>query len=209
MPYIKFEELTAEQLDLLKDKTRTAKEIQQQLGCGMATISRWRKMLGVQPGKGSKANKPRPWQEKQVELTCRACGGNVSVASYRANTFKYCSRKCMYHSEEYINMLKNIDRSYMQTERYRETKRKIDTPEYRKYRNRVSTLTRQTYQKYKDSINPNNYKRTIAGIEGGYHLDHKVSCREGFENNMAPELISEVDNLQMLPWLENVKKGSK
>ena len=209
MPYIKFEELTADQLEILADKSNTAKEIQQHLGCGLSTISRWRKMLDIQPGRGSKPKKPRPWQEKKVKLSCKVCGKQTDVVPYRVDTFKYCSRECMHRSEDYIAMLKNIDRSYMQTEQYRQTKRKPDTPEYRKYRNRVSSLTRRTYDQHKNIINPNQYPRTIAGVDGGYHLDHKISCREGFEKNMTPEQISEVTNLQMLPWLENVTKGCK
>lgn len=209
MPYIKFNELTTEQMAILEDKTKTAKEIQLLLGCGIATISRWRGKINAQPGKGSKPNKPREWQVRRRRMTCMTCNKEVDVALYREKTFKYCSRSCMVQNESYINNLKNVDKSYMQTEKYRAAKRKLDTPEYRRYRNRVSTLTKQTYQKYKDVINPNNYKRTIAGVDEGYHLDHKISCREGFDNNMAPELISDVSNLQMLPWLENVRKGRK
>ena len=115
----------------------------------------------------------------------------------------------MYQSEEYIDNLRRMDKSYMQMEQYRRSKTKLDTPEYRKYRNRVATLTKTTYSQFKDIINPEGHTRAIAGVVGGYHLDHIISCREGFENNVTPEQISDVSNLQMLPWRDNVVKGRK
>lgn len=209
MSYITFESLTADQIGILKDVTKTAAEIQKIVGCGIATITRWRKRLNAQPKRGSKSNKPRPWQNKKSTVRCCNCNREVQVVLSRVESFKYCSRKCMYTSSEYIAKLKNMDKSYMKTDDYRSSKRRLDTPEYRKYKNRVATLTKYVYEQNKDIINPKNLKRTIAGVDGGYHLDHIVSCREGFERGIPPEIISSVDNLQMLPWRENIMKGRK
>ena len=82
----------------------------------------------------------------------------------------------------------------------------INHTEFKLFRNRTTMLTEKTYKKYKDEINPNNLPRAKAGIDGGYHLDHKVSVIWGFENGWSPEQLSAKENLQMLPWLENVKK---
>ena len=209
MSYVKLKDLTQEQYSILIDKTKTAVEIQLVLGCGIATISRWRKKLGAQPPKGSKPNKPKPWQVTKIKMSCKVCKKLVDVVPCNFNTFKYCSKKCKFQCEDYINTLRSMDKSYMQTDQYRQSKRKPDTPEYRKYRNRVATLTKRTYNQYKDTINPEEYTRSIAGVVGGYHLDHIVSCREGFESSMTPEQISDVSNLQMLPWRDNVVKGRK
>lgn len=80
--------------------------------------------------------------------------------------------------------------------------------EFRDYRNQVDFLTRKTYEKYEQIINPNGYERVRAGLDG-YQLDHIVSVKYGFEHNIPVELIAHQDNLQMIPWNENVKKYDK
>lgn len=40
----------------------------------------------------------------------------------------------------------------------------------------------------------------------GYHLDHKISIKHGFENNISPETIGDISNLQMLHYSENSAK---
>jgi len=84
-----------------------------------------------------------------------------------------------------------------------------DDPIYRdfkKYRNRVAVRTERTYQQFKEEINPNDFPRGKAGVDGAYHLDHIVTVREGFERQIPVEEISDKENLQMLPWLENIQK---
>ena len=112
------------------------------------------------------------------------------------------------HSDPiYISKLKNVDRSYMNTEVYALATRDPNRPKYKQYQREVSKLTEQNYAKCIETINPNRYPRTISGVEGGFQLDHKISIRYGFDNNIEPEIIASVENLQMLPWIENVKKG--
>jgi hypothetical protein len=55
-----------------------------------------------------------------------------------------------------------------------------------------------------------NYdKRGRAGTKGAYHLDHKYSKAMGFKNNVDPELIGNIANLEFIPWEENTKKIEK
>jgi hypothetical protein len=55
-----------------------------------------------------------------------------------------------------------------------------------------------------------NYEhRGLAGQLGAYHLDHIISIKYGFDNNIPAEQIGHISNLQMLPWLENIKKSYK
>lgn len=77
--------------------------------------------------------------------------------------------------------------------------------EFLKYRNSVTVLTKRTYKKFKSEINPHNLQRRRGS--SGYHLDHKYSVFEGFINNVAPEIISNKHNLQMLSGSENISKG--
>lgn len=53
---------------------------------------------------------------------------------------------------------------------------------------------------------PNFEKTGRAGIEGAYQLDHKVSIKYGFDNNIDPEIIGHIENLEMIPWELNRSK---
>lgn len=204
---MKFDSLTKEQIELLKDTSKTGQEICKILNCGIVTVSRWRKKLGVNCKRGFKKGKTKPWALRRKNLFCLTC--NIVFSVMVSRDAKYCSKKCMSENVSHRNLLRNIDRSYMKTEKYKNTLIKETTPEYRRYRNKVSKLTEQTYMMYKNVINPNNLTRTLAGVENGYHLDHKISCRYGFDNNILPEEISSLKNLQMLPWRDNIVKGKK
>ena len=193
---MKFDKLTETQLNMIKDSFLSVAEVSESLGFGTATIQRWRKSLGVIIPKGSKRGKPRPWQIKQEERFCLIC--SKSFFTNRAHKKLHCSISCG---------TKGIDKSYMQTEEYRNTLRKDTTPEYKRYCNRVHKLSKRIYEQFKDEINPNNYPRGLAGETGVYHLDHIVSIRYGFDNNLLPEDVACKENLQMLPWKENISKG--
>lgn len=45
--------------------------------------------------------------------------------------------------------------------------------------------------------------------KNAYHLDHIVSITEGFNNNIAPEIIGSRHNLRFIPAKENMKKKQK
>lgn len=77
--------------------------------------------------------------------------------------------------------------------------------DYKKYKNDVMRVTRQ------QSFNqlPNYEKRNNSGVDGAYQLDHKYSISEGFNNNILPEIIGGIKNLEFIPWEENVKKRTK
>jgi len=76
---------------------------------------------------------------------------------------------------------------------------------YEKYRKEVMYLTNKNFHKYYWQINPKNLKRGF----NNYHLDHIYSVAKGFKNNISPKIISMPENLQMLYWRENIKKGYK
>lgn len=80
--------------------------------------------------------------------------------------------------------------------------------EFKVYRRLVQNETEKIYRMHGQIINPHNLPRRKCGIEGGYQLDHKVSVREGFEKKIPACEIAHINNLQMLPWKENRKKGA-
>lgn len=54
-------------------------------------------------------------------------------------------------------------------------------------------------------------KHLIEGIENRgwhkYHIDHKISIKWGFDNNIPPKHIAHLDNLRMLWWKDNFNKN--
>jgi hypothetical protein len=86
-------------------------------------------------------------------------------------------------------------------------KPELDHTDFQKFRNKTTMLTERTYKMHKAEINPDDLPRTIAGVDGGYHLDHKISVAFGYANGWTPEQLSMKENLQMLPWRDNIVKN--
>lgn len=78
-------------------------------------------------------------------------------------------------------------------------------PKQIKYKQLVLKLTK----KQPLYLLKNYEKRGVSGIDGAYHLDHKYSISEGFKNNIKPQIIADLNNLEFIPWEENVKKRTK
>lgn len=75
--------------------------------------------------------------------------------------------------------------------------------EKRKYAYLVSKVT----EKYDLSSLPNYDKpRGLCGIEGVYQLDHIIPIQYGFDNNIDPEIIGHIENIQFIPWEQNNEK---
>jgi len=82
---------------------------------------------------------------------------------------------------------------------------KLKMPEKKRYYNDVRRITRQQPIHLLENYN----KIGLAGISGAYHVDHMVSKKVGFDNNIDPNIIGNIVNLQIIPWLENVSKIEK
>ena len=188
-----------EDIKFITDPTNTSTDIELKYGCGKATVTRWRKRYSWEGNSGSKPGVKKPWQIKRETRYCIIC--NSQFETIPSHKKKMCSRQCcgVYN--------KNLDKSYMQTEAYKETKRKPNTDMFKRYKNTVHRLSEQVYQQNKNIINPNNYIRTLAGVEGGYQLDHIITVRFGFDNNIPPEALAEAHNLRMLPWQQNLARN--
>lgn len=195
----------SEKIKLLSDPTKTNKQLAEMMNCSPVTISRHRKKYGIVVPSGLK---PGQHNNKIVKykVNCVMCGHEFYTVPSSMKQ-KHCSKKCMYKNKDYIESLKNVNKSYMQTMSYRSKLMKDDTPEYMRYRNRVTRLSEQTYKENQHILNPNNHVRTICGVENGYQLDHKISVRKCFDSGLTPEEASRLENLQMLPWKTNLLKG--
>jgi hypothetical protein len=72
---------------------------------------------------------------------------------------------------------------------------------WRKYRNAVWKITeKQNLRKL-----PHFKDRGFTN----YHLDHKVSIWYGYKHKLDPYLIGGIDNLEFIPYQQNMKKGIK
>jgi hypothetical protein len=83
-----------------------------------------------------------------------------------------------------------------------------NTPAFKRYKNKVHQRSNQTYKQYQNIINPCNHPRTLAGVEGGWQLDHIISVKRCFESGLSEEKASALENLQMLPWKTNLTKSA-
>lgn len=119
---------------------------------------------------------------------------------------KCCSRKCLFIYPPYKKKLSNMDKGYMQTEEYKNTKKNPNLPAYKKYANLVRKFTEENYVKHIDIINPNRFPRSLCGVDGGYQLDHIKSIKECWNTGVPPEQAGEICNLQMITWKENLSK---
>lgn len=73
-----------------------------------------------------------------------------------------------------------------------------------KYRQAVWAITNRTLRTHTFE---NQEKRGRAGTPNAYHVDHKYSIRQGFDDNVPPEVIGSAKNLEFIPWRENKDKG--
>jgi hypothetical protein len=48
--------------------------------------------------------------------------------------------------------------------------------------------------------------RGHASNKTAYSLDHRFSCHEGFKNNIPPEIIGNIANLEYIPNIQNSSK---
>lgn len=73
-------------------------------------------------------------------------------------------------------------------------------PKYRAYRNKVNVIT---------GFNRREYFSNIVFTKHGKHLDHIYPIQQGYVNNIPPELIGDLNNLQVLGASLNLKKTNK
>lgn len=170
-----------------------------------ARVLKWRESI-----KNSKIG--RTPKRKPETRTCPQCQERFVVVTAKEHKKVYCRKECYYESKKGIvpidpEIVRTMDRSYMRSEKYAEATRNPDTPEYKRYRNRVGKLSEKTYQENIDLINPSRYDRTLAGIENGWQLDHIKTVRECFDEGVSAEEASSLENLRMLPWKENLMRN--
>ena len=79
-------------------------------------------------------------------------------------------------------------------------------PEWKRYYNEVQRITHKQPIQLLENYEKRGRAQTGSDV---YHLDHIISIKYGFDNNIDPNIIGDISNLRMIPWLENLKKSSK
>ena len=75
------------------------------------------------------------------------------------------------------------------------------------YKRAVYRQSEITYKNNIDKINPNRYPRTRMGVDGGWQLDHIKPVNNCFKEGMSIVEASDMSNLRMLPWKENLMRN--
>ena len=149
---------------------------------------------------------------------CIDCGIQVTKYARAVKRCKPCADKQPKSAETLMKMsasLKGITRTQEQKKRISEALKKYHLPLVKErlkvlpkkqaYYRMVKTVTHvQPFQ-----LLPNYDKRGKSGEQGAYQLDHKYSKAQGFKNNIPPEIIGHICNLEFIPWRQNAIKEGK
>lgn len=158
-------------------------------------------------------NRSESWKEKAS--LAKQGKNNPMYGSTQTNTNSLANLVRNYWTGKTQSEESNKKRSKALTgiKRSEETKRKIskanakwipDDPQYeefKKYRRKVYYWTNKN-----DLSQLENYDKRS---KTGWHLDHKYSITEGFKNNIPPNILGQLKNLEMLPSKDNCSKGTK
>ena len=141
---------------------------------------------------------------EKVKYKCDCCG-DIREVSY--GNFKQ-QEKLHPGIHRCVNCSRSIQCTRMTRSGENHGRWNPDKGKFKEYANQVRYLTEKNYNKYKEMINPNNLPRMPNGTINGYQLDHIISVKKGFEDNISPAVIASPSNLQTLPWHINRQKWS-
>jgi hypothetical protein len=108
--------------------------------------------------------------------------------------------------EVYSQFKDEIEKKKYQT-RIKNGNTSKENHDYSMYVRLVRYFSEHTYIEFYDDINPNNEKRGKYSNKNLYHLDHIVSIKDGFDNNIPIHIMSSKYNLQMLLVEKNCSKS--
>ncbi len=190
---------TDAEIALASNPALSVREIHEATNIRPGTIRKKRMELGIKGNQSAVMSRPRPNRVKQEIRECinPSCDNTFNCGP--AQTKKYCSYSC--------HMIVNNPRRGLG-----KGNGKIRNPnrdKYKRYAGTVHSLSNDTYQENINIINPNRHPRTLCGVQGGWQLDHIMTVKECFENNVLAEDAAKLENLRMLPWRENLRRNRK
>jgi len=118
------------------------------------------------------------------------CGNEIVFSKGAKKYYKTCSNKCG-------KILEGCNNDIEKAKNYIISDFKL-----------YSKITRTLTEKQPIHLLENYDKRGRVDEEGSYHLDHKMPVKYGFDNGILPYVIADIRNLEMIPAIDNIKKGS-
>lgn len=187
---------TAEEIEILKRSDLPMSELESMLSTSYKTIRKYQKLYGITWTRTTKKGVPRPYQMASESRVClnQKCLQSFTVKP--AMTKQYCSRSCFV----------TVNNPGAKGKGSR-TIRNPNRDAYKRYAGLVHALSQEIYEQYIDLINPNQYPRTLCGVEGGWQLDHIMPIKECFEKAIPAEQAASLNNLRMLPWKDNLMRN--
>jgi len=179
--------------ELWLDPMVTTHHIREELGCSNDKLRSFAKEMKL----GDKA-KGNTWGFKPTITKNKISHAQKMGSSEAPNILGITSHSYYQHLNHY-NLASN--RKYKEGKPYRRSDLSPDEySDFVYYRNEV------------DKITERQPLHTLENIEKrgrtSYHVDHKYSCYQGFLDNIIPSVIGHIDNLEMLWYSDNIKKGA-
>lgn len=84
-----------------------------------------------------------------------------------------------------------------------------DYQNYQSYKRAVYTTSRKIYKQNINVLNPTGLLLGRNGVLGAHQIDHKIPISVGYQLKIPVEVMSIVENLQIIPWKENLHKSNK
>jgi hypothetical protein len=79
----------------------------------------------------------------------------------------------------------------------------LNRNEFKRYKTVVQYLT----EKHRVTLTQ-GFVTGLAGKQNAWHIDHIFSVLKGYQHKISPFVIGHINNLQMLPWEDNLSKHS-
>ena len=147
----------------------------------------------------------KPGSNVRVNCVCDKCGSNFDKRVYQRTDFCNHCRTVM-TGKSNVNGKGNKGNKLPSMQGENHPRWNPNKSEKRKYTNACNKVTTQ----FDLSVLENSDKlRGLCGVDGAYQLDHIIPIQYGFDNNIPPEIIGHIDNLQFIPWEENNAKRDK
>ena len=84
-----------------------------------------------------------------------------------------------------------------------------DYQDYQRYKRAVYSASRKTYNQNTNLLNPIGLLLGRSGIPDAHQIDHKIPISVGYQLRIPVKVMSTVENLQLLPWKDNLVKSNK
>lgn len=188
-------EFTADELKLIADTQIPVYKLCKLVNASEPTVTKVREALGVTTIRGARAGVIKTARES------RACANKNCENQFEVlvtSKKRFCSISCQ------LKVNNNAPKG-----KGSRPLRNLNTPEYKRYSRTVHGLSQEVYNKNIDIINPNRHPRTLCGVKDGWQLDHIKPIKECFEQGLSPQEASDISNLRMLPWKENLMRQFK